>query len=170
MTKNNRVWADSPPEAKLDFTNPGVRMGVNFIVASITGKTNLEKLDLEPALKALKDRVVTKNVIPTGSPELRAAAFIDTIDKGNIRTVPNRSSPELRAAAFIDTIDKGNIRTVPNRRGRMTAVLSDIALLRDLRSQTSACATCMMHMPFAKIPVASTINTLAGALYVLGVK
>ncbi|KAG4402467.1 hypothetical protein GLYMA_02G204650v4 [Glycine max] len=29
---------------------------------SIAGKANLEKSDLEPALKALKDRLMTKNV------------------------------------------------------------------------------------------------------------
>lgn len=30
---------------------------------SIAGKANLEKADLEPALKALKDRLMTKNVV-----------------------------------------------------------------------------------------------------------
>lgn len=29
---------------------------------SITGKANLERTDLEPALKALKERLMTKNV------------------------------------------------------------------------------------------------------------
>ena len=32
-------------------------------VLSIAGKANLEKADLEPALKALKDRLMTKNVV-----------------------------------------------------------------------------------------------------------
>ena len=31
-------------------------------MCSIAGKANLEKSDLEPALKALKDRLMTKNV------------------------------------------------------------------------------------------------------------
>lgn len=30
---------------------------------SIAGKANLDKSDLEPALKALKDRLMTKNVV-----------------------------------------------------------------------------------------------------------
>lgn len=30
---------------------------------SITGKANLERTDLEPALKALKERLMTKNVV-----------------------------------------------------------------------------------------------------------
>lgn len=31
--------------------------------ASIAGKANLDKSDLEPALKALKDRLMNKNVV-----------------------------------------------------------------------------------------------------------
>ena len=34
-----------------------------FIGLSIVGKANLEKEDLEPALKALKDGLMTKNVV-----------------------------------------------------------------------------------------------------------
>ncbi|XP_057967259.1 uncharacterized protein LOC131157271 [Malania oleifera] len=108
VTKKNRVWDDSPPEKKLDFTDPVDEKGdENVVVAvnegdslmdteeiisseseaeededvgkdnkadtkkkgwfssmfqSIAGKANLEKSDLEPALKALKDRLMTKNV------------------------------------------------------------------------------------------------------------
>ncbi|KAJ7979599.1 signal recognition particle receptor alpha subunit family protein [Quillaja saponaria] len=110
ITKKNRVWDDSPPEAKLDFTDPGSENGesnIEVVAAdqgqsmmdkeetwsseseaeeeeedegqnikpdakkkgwfssmfqSIAGKANLEKSDLEPALKALKDRLMTKNV------------------------------------------------------------------------------------------------------------
>uniref|UniRef100_A0A5B6YW73 SRP54-type proteins GTP-binding domain-containing protein n=1 Tax=Davidia involucrata TaxID=16924 RepID=A0A5B6YW73_DAVIN len=110
ITKKNRVWDDSPPESKLDFTDPVSENGDENIVAvaadqgesmmdreeiisseseteeeeeevgkdskvdtkkkgwfssmfqSIAGKANLEKADLEPALKALKDRLMTKNV------------------------------------------------------------------------------------------------------------
>ncbi|KAG6414173.1 hypothetical protein SASPL_126891 [Salvia splendens] len=109
-TKKNRVWDDSPKEAKLDFTDPGSENGEQHISVvstdqgesmmdkdeivssdsesesedeetgkdnkndgkkkgwfssmfqSIAGKANLEKSDLEPALKALKDRLMTKNV------------------------------------------------------------------------------------------------------------
>ncbi|XP_057749488.1 uncharacterized protein LOC130968308 [Arachis stenosperma] len=111
--KKNRVWDDSTPETKLDFTDHGVDDGgdrkVDFLAKeqgesmmdkdevvssdsedeeeedgddtgknskpdakkkgwfssmfqSIAGKANLEKSDLEPALKALKDRLMTKNV------------------------------------------------------------------------------------------------------------
>ena len=34
-----------------------------FRVSSISGKASLDKSDLEPALKALKDRLMTKNVV-----------------------------------------------------------------------------------------------------------
>ncbi|MED6205643.1 hypothetical protein PIB30_019582 [Stylosanthes scabra] len=109
--KKNRVWDDSTPENKLDFTDHGADDGgdrnVDFLAKeqgesmmdkdevvssdseaeeeddddtgknskpdakkgwfssmfqSISGKANLEKSDLEPALKALKDRLMTKNV------------------------------------------------------------------------------------------------------------
>ncbi|GMG99276.1 hypothetical protein Nepgr_001116 [Nepenthes gracilis] len=109
MTKKNRVWDNSPPEIKLDYTDPVAEDGdekAKFVAAyegesmmdkddiissdsefekdekmengakvetkakgwfslmfhSIAGKANLEKMDLEPALKALKDRLMTKNV------------------------------------------------------------------------------------------------------------
>uniref|UniRef100_A0A7N0TGY6 SRP54-type proteins GTP-binding domain-containing protein n=1 Tax=Kalanchoe fedtschenkoi TaxID=63787 RepID=A0A7N0TGY6_KALFE len=109
LTKKNRVWDDSPPPAKLDFTDPaneGVDKHIEPITIdqgesmmdkeevlssdsesegedeaeednkvatkkkgwfssmfqSIAGKDNLERADLEPALKALKDRLMTKNV------------------------------------------------------------------------------------------------------------
>ncbi|CAK7338189.1 unnamed protein product [Dovyalis caffra] len=109
VTKKNRVWDDSPKEAKLDFTDPMEENGIENIEVvaadqgesmmdkeeivssdsedeedeevgkdskpdakkkgwfssmfqSIAGKANLEKADLEPALKALKDRLMTKNV------------------------------------------------------------------------------------------------------------
>ncbi|XP_058206990.1 uncharacterized protein LOC131320332 isoform X2 [Rhododendron vialii] len=108
ITKQNRVWSDSPKESKLDFTDPVSEDGDQNIAVvaadegdsmmdkeeivssegeteedeetgrdkvetkqkgwfssmfqSIAGKANLEKADLEPALKALKDRLMTKNV------------------------------------------------------------------------------------------------------------
>lgn len=108
ITKKNRVWDDTPKEAKLDFTDPvseNVEQHISVVTAvqgesmmdkeeivssdseseeeetdkdnkvdakkkgwfssmfqSIAGKANLEKSDLEPALKALKDRLMTKNV------------------------------------------------------------------------------------------------------------
>ncbi|CAL5349378.1 unnamed protein product [Camellia sinensis] len=109
ITKKNRVWDESPPESKLDFTDPVSENGDENIAVvaadvgesmmdkdeivssdseseeeeeeendsktetkkkgwfssmfqSIAGKANLEKADLEPALKALKDKLMTKNV------------------------------------------------------------------------------------------------------------
>ncbi|KAG6770165.1 hypothetical protein POTOM_025837 [Populus tomentosa] len=109
VTKKNRVWDDSPKDAKLDFTDHVEENGnenIEVVAAdqgesmmdkeeivssdsedeedeefskdskpdatkkgwfssmfqSIAGKANLEKADLEPALKALKDRLMTKNV------------------------------------------------------------------------------------------------------------
>ncbi|XP_047322906.1 signal recognition particle receptor subunit alpha-like [Impatiens glandulifera] len=107
LTKNKRVWNDSPQEEKLDFTEqmnengdesiavvaadqgdsmmdkeetfssdsesedePGKENVTNSkksgwfssMFQNISGKANLEKADLEPALKALKDRLMTKNV------------------------------------------------------------------------------------------------------------
>uniref|UniRef100_A0A6N2MT50 SRP54-type proteins GTP-binding domain-containing protein n=1 Tax=Salix viminalis TaxID=40686 RepID=A0A6N2MT50_SALVM len=109
VTKKNRVWDDTPKDAKLDFTDnveENVNENIEVMVAdqgesmmdkeeivssdseddedevvskdskpdakkkgwfssmfqSIAGKANLEKADLEPALKALKDRLMTKNV------------------------------------------------------------------------------------------------------------
>ncbi|KAI9126373.1 hypothetical protein K1719_002794 [Acacia pycnantha] len=91
-TKKNRVWDDLPTETKLDFTDPVGENGEGHIEVvatdqgesmmdkeeilsdakkkgwfssmfqSIAGKANLEKSDLKPALKALKDRLMTKNV------------------------------------------------------------------------------------------------------------
>ncbi|KAG9448891.1 hypothetical protein H6P81_008856 [Aristolochia fimbriata] len=109
-TKKNRVWDDSPQEAKLDFTDPVDERGDESVAVvtadvgesmmdkeevvssesetdedeevekstqpnankkkgwfssmfqSISGNAILEKSDLEPALKVLKDRLMTKNV------------------------------------------------------------------------------------------------------------
>ncbi|XP_057417390.1 uncharacterized protein LOC130711693 [Lotus japonicus] len=114
VVKKNRVWDESTPETKLDFTDQvgggdddgdrkvdylakeqgesmmdkeevlssdseeddddDVDVGkkskpdakkkgwFSSMFQSIAGKANLEKSDLEPALKALKDRLMTKNV------------------------------------------------------------------------------------------------------------
>ncbi|WCJ18076.1 squalene epoxidase 2 [Euphorbia peplus] len=73
--------------------------------------------------------------------------------------------------AFVEAIEKGNIRTMPNRRGGMTVALSDIVLLRDLlkpfRNLSDVSALCKNLDSFYSLrkPMASTINTLAGALY-----
>ncbi|KAG6625597.1 hypothetical protein CIPAW_16G108700 [Carya illinoinensis] len=108
ITKKNRVWDDSPPQTKLDFTDDVGENGDNIEVVAadhgecmmdkeeifsseseaeddeevgkdsnpetkkkgwfstmfqcIAGKANLEKSDLEPALKAFKDGLIMKNV------------------------------------------------------------------------------------------------------------
>lgn len=109
MMKKNRVWDDSPPQAKLDFShhvNGNVEQNIaavavdqgesmmdkeeiiddseseeddnaieknsnveakkkgwfSSIFHSIAGKANLEKADLEAALKGLKDMLMSKNV------------------------------------------------------------------------------------------------------------
>ncbi|KAJ4952216.1 hypothetical protein NE237_029048 [Protea cynaroides] len=107
VSKKKRVWDDSSPASKLDFTDPVDERGDENIAViadqgesmmdkeeifssesededddseketkdsakkkgwfssmfqSIAGKAYLEKSDLEPALKALKDRLMTKNV------------------------------------------------------------------------------------------------------------
>ncbi|XP_022750268.1 signal recognition particle receptor subunit alpha-like isoform X1 [Durio zibethinus] len=53
--EDDNVQKDSKPEAKK-------KGWFSSMFQSIAGKANLEKEDLEPALKALKDRLMTKNV------------------------------------------------------------------------------------------------------------
>ncbi|KAJ4913588.1 signal recognition particle receptor alpha subunit family protein [Raphanus sativus] len=72
-TKKNRVWDDAAPkQVKLDFTDSVDESGNGDhvdVVAADQGESmmdkeeaNLERTDLEPALKALKERLMTKNV------------------------------------------------------------------------------------------------------------
>lgn len=65
-------------------------------------------------------------------PELHAA-FIAAIDKGNIRTMPNRSMPAAPhpTPGALLMGDAFNMRH-PLTGGGMTVALSDIVLLRDL--------------------------------------
>ncbi|KAK4404323.1 Signal recognition particle receptor subunit alpha [Sesamum angolense] len=56
MDKEEIISSDSESEAQER------REGFSSMFQSIAGKSNLEKSDLEPALKALKDRLMTKNV------------------------------------------------------------------------------------------------------------
>ncbi|KAJ9175050.1 hypothetical protein P3X46_013636 [Hevea brasiliensis] len=99
-------------------------------------------------------------------------AFIAAIDKGNIRTMPNRSmpaSPHPTPGALL-LGDAFNMRH-PLTGGGMTVALSDIVvirnLLRPLHDLSDAKALCEYLKSFYTLrkPVASTINTLAGALY-----
>ncbi|XVF00668.1 hypothetical protein REPUB_Repub04eG0020900 [Reevesia pubescens] len=110
-------------------------------------------------------------VAPQIPPELYTA-FISAIDKGNIRTMPNRSMPATPhpTPGALLMGDAFNMRH-PLTGGGMTVALSDIVVLRDLlrplHDLNDASALCKYLESFYTLrkPVASTINTLAGALY-----
>ncbi|KAK3030451.1 hypothetical protein RJ639_039208 [Escallonia herrerae] len=99
-------------------------------------------------------------------------AFIAAIDKGNIRTMPNRSLPAAPCPTPGALLmgDAFNMRH-PLTGGGMTVALSDIVVLRNLlkplHDMTDADSLCRYLESFYTLrkPVASTINTLAGALY-----
>ncbi|BFG35743.1 hypothetical protein CerSpe_220170 [Prunus speciosa] len=110
-------------------------------------------------------------VAPQVPPELHDA-FISAVDKGNIRTMPNRSmpaNPQPTPGALLMG-DAFNMRH-PLTGGGMTVALSDIVVLRDLlkplRNLHDPASLCKYLESFYTLrkPVASTINTLAGALY-----
>ncbi|XP_054789370.1 squalene monooxygenase SE1-like [Prosopis cineraria] len=110
-------------------------------------------------------------VAPQIPPELYDK-FIEAIEKGNIRSMPNKSmpaSPYSTPGALLMG-DAFNMRH-PLTGGGMTVALSDIVvlknLLRPLRDLHDASALCKYLESFYTLrkPVASTINTLAGALY-----
>ncbi|KAL3843821.1 hypothetical protein ACJIZ3_001224 [Penstemon smallii] len=110
-------------------------------------------------------------VAPQIPPQLYHS-FIDAIEKGNIRTMPNRSMPAipLPTPGALLMGDAFNMRH-PLTGGGMTVALSDIVLLRDLlrpiHDLSDASTLCKYLESFYTLrkPVASTINTLAGALY-----
>ncbi|XP_071724537.1 squalene epoxidase 3-like [Rutidosis leptorrhynchoides] len=110
-------------------------------------------------------------VAPQVPPEIRDS-FLSAIEKGNIRTMPNRSmpaDPHPTPGALLMG-DAFNMRH-PLTGGGMTVALSDIVVLRDLlkplcdlNDSASLCSYLECFYTLRK-PVASTINTLAGALY-----
>ncbi|MED6111044.1 Squalene epoxidase 1 [Stylosanthes scabra] len=110
-------------------------------------------------------------VAPQIPPELHDA-FLAAVEKGNIRTITNRSMPAdpLPTPGAILMGDAFNMRH-PLTGGGMTVALSDIVVLRNLlkplRDLTDAPTLCKYLESFYTLrkPVASTINTLAGALY-----
>ncbi|KEH35856.1 putative squalene monooxygenase [Medicago truncatula] len=110
-------------------------------------------------------------VAPQVPPELHAA-FIAAVDKGHIRTMPNRSMPAdpYPTPGALLMGDAFNMRH-PLTGGGMTVALSDIVVLRNLlkplRDLNDASSLCKYLESFYTLrkPVASTINTLAGALY-----
>ncbi|GAA0150219.1 oxygenase [Lithospermum erythrorhizon] len=99
-------------------------------------------------------------------------AFIAAVDNGNIRTMPNRSMPAAPhpTPGALLMGDAFNMRH-PLTGGGMTVALSDIVVLRNLlkplRDLHDAPTLCKYLECFYTLrkPVASTINTLAGALY-----
>lgn len=110
-------------------------------------------------------------VAPQVPPEIKDA-FIAAVDKGNIRTMPNRSMPAAPhpTPGALLMGDAFNMRH-PLTGGGMTVALSDIVVLRDLlkplHDLNDASTLCRYLESFYTLrkPVASTINTLAGALY-----
>lgn len=116
-------------------------------------------------------RYLKTMVAPQIPPELHGA-FMTAIEEGNIRTMANRSMPAAPqpTPGAILLGDAFNMRH-PLTGGGMTVALSDIVvlldLLRPLKNLNDASALCKHLDSFYTLrkPVASTINTLAGALY-----
>ncbi|KAH9327318.1 hypothetical protein KI387_007496, partial [Taxus chinensis] len=113
-----------------------------------------------------------QTVVAPQLPKQLQIPFLAAIASGNIRTMPNTSmpaSPLPRPGALL-LGDAFNMRH-PLTGGGMTVALSDIVvlerLLKPLRNLHDASALCEYVESFYTLrkPVASTINTLAGALY-----
>lgn len=110
-------------------------------------------------------------VAPQVPPQLRDA-FISAVEKGNIRTMPNRSMPAdpIPTPGALLLGDAFNMRH-PLTGGGMTVALSDIVILRDLLNPLTdltnkeSLSKYIESFYTLRKPVASTINTLAGALY-----
>ncbi|KAL5713206.1 squalene monooxygenase [Ranunculus cassubicifolius] len=113
-----------------------------------------------------------KTVVAPQIPQGLHESFIAAIEKGSIRTMTNRSMPAAPhpTPGALLMGDAFNMRH-PLTGGGMTVALSDIAvlqnLLKPLRNLHDASALCKYLESFYTLrkPVASTINTLAGALY-----
>lgn len=113
-----------------------------------------------------------KTIIAPQVPSELRDSFISAVDKGNIKTMPNRSMPvapyPTKGALLMG--DAFNMRH-PLTGGGMTVALSDIVVLQnllrplhDLKDANSLCKYLESFYTLRK-PVASTINTLAGALH-----
>ncbi|KNA25244.1 hypothetical protein SOVF_008240 [Spinacia oleracea] len=113
-----------------------------------------------------------KTVVAPQVPAEIRDSFVAAVDKGNIRTMPNRSMPAIPqpTPGALLMGDAFNMRH-PLTGGGMTVALSDIVVLRDLlkplQDLNDAASLCSYLECFYTLrkPVASTINTLAGALY-----
>lgn len=113
-----------------------------------------------------------KTVVAPQIPSELHDAFISAVEKGNIRTMQNRSMPAAPhpTPGALLMGDAFNMRH-PLTGGGMTVALSDVVVLRnllkplcDLHDASSLCKYLESFYTLRK-PVASTINTLAGALY-----
>lgn len=110
-------------------------------------------------------------VAPQVPPELYDA-FIASVDKGNIRTMQNKSMPAAPhpTPGALLMGDAFNMRH-PLTGGGMTVALSDIVVLRNLLKplhdlhDAPSLSKYLESFYTLRKPVASTINTLAGALY-----
>ncbi|XP_031376177.1 squalene monooxygenase SE1-like [Punica granatum] len=113
-----------------------------------------------------------KTVVAPQIPAELYASFLSAIEKGSIRPMANRSMPAdpRPTPGALLMGDAFNMRH-PLTGGGMTVALSDVVVLRDLlkplRDFKDSSALCAYLESFYTLrkPVASTINTLAGALY-----
>ncbi|XP_018485249.2 squalene epoxidase 3 [Raphanus sativus] len=126
---------------------------------------------LPPIANGEMAKYLKTHVAPQLPPEVREA-FIAAVEKGNIKTMPNRSMPAdpVPVPGALLLGDAFNMRH-PLTGGGMTVALADIVVLRDLlrpiRSfkDKEALSKYIESFYTLRKPVASTINTLAGALY-----
>ncbi|KAI3794150.1 hypothetical protein L1987_36778 [Smallanthus sonchifolius] len=113
-----------------------------------------------------------KTIVAPQVPRELHDAFIAAIDSRNLKTMPNRTMPAspVRTPGALLLGDAFNMRH-PLTGGGMTVALSDIVVLRDLLKPlpdfTDADSLTKYLESFYTLrkPMASTINTLAGALY-----
>ncbi|CAA7027850.1 unnamed protein product [Microthlaspi erraticum] len=126
---------------------------------------------LPPIANGEMAKYLKTEVAPQVPTEVREA-FISVVDKGNIRTMPNRNMPAdpVPTPGALLLGDAFNMRH-PLTGGGMTVALSDIVVLRDLLrpvrnfNDKEALSKYIEAFYTLRKPVASTINTLAGALY-----
>lgn len=154
------VLADPSPILFYPISSTEIRCLVDVPGQKVPSVSNGE---MEKYLKSV--------VAPQVPIELRVA-FISAIEGGHIRTMPNRSMPAAPhpTPGALLMGDAFNMRH-PLTGGGMTVALSDIVvlrnLLRPLRDLNDSSTLCKYLESFYTLrkPVASTINTLAGALY-----
>ncbi|XP_010417041.1 PREDICTED: squalene epoxidase 2, mitochondrial-like isoform X1 [Camelina sativa] len=126
---------------------------------------------LPPIANGKMAKYLKTYVAPQVPTEVREA-FIAAVEKGNIRTMPNRSMPAdpVHTPGALLLGDAFNMRH-PLTGGGMTVALADIVVLRDLLrpirnlNDKEAVSKYMESFYTLRKPVASTINTLAEALY-----